>query len=233
AANPAKDHFIIEWANFQFSSTSYNPADLNFQVVLFRDGSFDYRFGTMSSANAAQARGSSAGIGFNVGDWGPNPYNLGYQLSYNVEVPGGVANRSWRYDPPKPGATGSWTFEPQDSGLVRLCIATETWKECEEHFVTVFKPGDIVISELMVDPGSGSYQWFEIRNLAAGPFDLEGKTIRMGDDTHVVQTGGAFLIPPGGYAVLAQVDDPDLGVDYAYGLTMVMDSPAGNVAIEW
>jgi|GEM_PF-1641213 len=232
-SNPEKDHLIIEWANFQFSTTSYNPADLNFQIVLFRDGTFDYRYGTMTAANAAQANGSSVGIGFVNGNWGERPYQLGFQLLYDVEMPGGTANRSWRYEPVPQKAIGSWKVAAWDSGPVRICARTPQWEECQEQFITVFRPGDVAISELMVDPGPGGRQWFEIRNLGVGPLDLEGKTLRIGNSTHVIQTGGAFLVPPGGHAVFAPEYDPAVDPDYVYGTHLVLGTPAGSVAIEW
>lgn len=231
--NSAKDHLIVEWANFQFSASTYNPSDLNFQLVLFRDGTFDFRYGTMAGTDAARANGSIHGAGFNSGDWGSKPYAYGYTLFYNYAMPGGLSNRTWRYTPFTPESAGSWTYLPQSSGPIRICVEVSGWKECQEEFVTVFEPGDIAITELMVDPGTGAPQWFEVRNLAAGPFDLEGKTIRIGEDTHTIQKGSAFIVPPGGYAVFAQADHPDLHPDYVYGTGLTMTTPSGKVAIEW
>lgn len=239
AANPDKDHLIIEWSQFQFSTTSYNaPPYLNFQIVLFRDGTLDYRYGPMgvettNSTAVGRAKGDQQGIGFNNGNYGERPYEEGYQLLYNYAMPGGLENRSWRFRPFNPQSVDSWTFMAEDSGPIRLCVETSGWKECREEFITVYEPGDLAITELMVDPGTGSPQWFEVRNLASGPIDLEGATIRIDGDTHTIQTGAAFVLPPGGYAVFAQAADPALNPDYVYGTGLTMGTGSGSVAIEW
>lgn len=222
-SNPAEDHLIIEWSGFDYNTASHKPGDVNFQLVLFRSGAFEYRYGNISSNDAAIAQGSSSGAGFQ------NPEGtLGYHIWYNYTL--APANRTWRYEPPSEGFR---IFEPEHSGPYRICLVTPAWKECEERFITVFEPGDILISELMVEPATGSTQWFEVRNIAPGPFDLEGKTIRMGERTHTINSGGALIVPSGGYAVLAQSADPDLSADYVYGSSMSMEAPSGNVAIEW
>jgi len=88
---------VIQWANVAHNSHKNN--DLNFQVILREDGSFEYRYGTMTggSGGAAGANGSLASIGFQE----PNGV-IGVDLSYNTIVPGllnSSAPRGWRFAP--------------------------------------------------------------------------------------------------------------------------------------
>src|SRR5690606_28950052 len=45
---PNPDRFIIQWSHVGRSSPSTRGYDLNFQLVLFPDGRFEYRYGTMT-----------------------------------------------------------------------------------------------------------------------------------------------------------------------------------------
>ena len=59
---------VIQWAGFwSATATSAQPVDLNFEVVLFEDGDFDFRYGTMSGAALpASVDGWEASIGWQV-----------------------------------------------------------------------------------------------------------------------------------------------------------------------
>src|SRR5690606_15325419 len=51
SARPSDDTFVIQWSTMSLAAGSSDtmPQDLNFQLVLHRDGSFEYRYGTMAA----------------------------------------------------------------------------------------------------------------------------------------------------------------------------------------
>ncbi|AGC75478.1 carboxypeptidase T [Nonlabens dokdonensis DSW-6] len=89
-------------------------------------------------------------------------------------------------------------------------------------------PGDIVITEIMIDPNSSSEQdreWFEVYNTTSSPIDMNGWTI--GDNSsssrdHVIASMSPVIVPANGYAVFVYNDDTaeNAGITnaiYAYG----------------
>jgi hypothetical protein len=247
-SNPTR--YVVQWTNLQryFPSGNRNW-DLNFQVVLYPNGSFEYRYGAMdappggatstSDCNPThcenEAMGSSASVGFQKLDG-----TAGYQLHYGAGgasapvFPGGFGGRSFFYDASVPNGVASKTVSPSEPTTYTLCIEDADWQECREVHVNVVHPGDLVISELMVSPANGvAGQWFEVRNISRGDLDLEGLTIEMGSASHTIQTGAPFVLPKGGHAVFARTDDPSLAPDYVYGPTMELIAPAGDVSIHW
>jgi VCBS repeat-containing protein len=70
---------------------------------------------------------------------------------------------------------------------------------------------NIIISEIMDNPAGVpdlTGEWFEVFNAGALPADLNGWTIKIGDNTIVVDNHAPLLIPAGGYLVFAASDDP-------------------------
>ncbi len=93
-------------------------------------------------------------------------------------------------------------------------------------------PGDIVITELMIDPDGteAEREWFEVLNTTSNPIDLQNWVI--GDissgasKSHLINT--SVVVPAGGYAVLAASDDPNLNggiTNVAYGYGFVSQDP--------
>src|SRR5690606_10647945 len=118
------DRLVIQWTNAEFSSSTYNPADLNFQVVLFEDGRFEYRYGKMDGTHAA-ARASLATIGAQNTDCSSG-CTFGVQLVHNTEQKNGLEGRVYRFDglrsylpdastPVPMPKDGSLTFKPVDT----------------------------------------------------------------------------------------------------------------------
>jgi hypothetical protein len=247
---PNPDRFIVQWSEFQRYYPTTRGYDLNFQIVLFPNGSFEYRYGDMSApATPAtsttycnpyscehEVAGSSATIGYQALA-GTVGYELHFGGASSTNPPpftGGLAHRAFLFDTTVPNGVGSKTVSPGESTTYTLCIEDADWKECQEVYVNVVRPGDLLISELMVSPANGiDGQWFEIRNISQGDLDLEGMAIEMGATTHTIQTGAPLVLPKGGHAVLARTGDPALAPDYVYGSTMELTAPAGDVSIVW
>ena len=86
--------------------------------------------------------------------------------------------------------------------------------------------GDIVINEIMQNPGAVSDsvgEWFELFNSGTESVDINNWTILDNDlDSHTIENGGPLLIDPGGYLVLGRNADPTSNggvlVDYQYDL---------------
>lgn len=88
--------------------------------------------------------------------------------------------------------------------------------------------GDIVITEIMIDPNSSNEQdreWFEVYNTTSAPIDMNGWTI--GDNSsssrdHVITSATPVIVPANSYAVFVYNDDiaENAGITnaiYAYG----------------
>lgn len=94
-------------------------------------------------------------------------------------------------------------------------------------------PGDIVITEIMIDPdgSEGDNEYFEVYNTTANPIDMMNWVIN--DDSssgraHVITT--SVVVAPNSYAVFAAVADPlnnqgITNVAYAYGFSSPIGGP--------
>ena len=95
--------------------------------------------------------------------------------------------------------------------------------DCEDIPPPVDTP-DIVINEIMQNPSAvfdSDGEWFELYNADIVDVDIEGWTIKDDDfDSFVINTGGPFIIPAGGFLVFG--NNADFGtnggvfVDYEY-----------------
>ncbi len=102
-------------------------------------------------------------------------------------------------------------------------------------------PGDIVITEIMIDPNSNNEQdreWFEVYNTTSSPIDMNGWIIgdnsSSGRDHLITSTdnNGAVLpvvIPANGYAVFVYNDDSNVAITlpntvYVYGAATGMSN---------
>ncbi|HWV38405.1 MAG TPA: hypothetical protein VN033_08000 [Vulgatibacter sp.] len=87
---------VVQWTHF----TNYAAVlDLNFQAILWEDGAFEYRYGTMSPDT--YARGSSATIGYQN-----YTGTSGLLISYDTEVPG-LPNSGYTFTPPSLPVNGN------------------------------------------------------------------------------------------------------------------------------
>lgn len=84
-------HLVIQFRGYALASAQ--EASLDFQVVLWSDGSFDYRYGQMSHPSApAQAEGAAALIGAQDARG-----QRGTLFSRRAAVPGGLMGRSFHF----------------------------------------------------------------------------------------------------------------------------------------
>ncbi|HWV37597.1 MAG TPA: hypothetical protein VN033_03865 [Vulgatibacter sp.] len=224
------DRFIIQWSGFQYWISGGSPpgANLNFQVALFPDGSFEYRYGAMASPTQDRADGSSATIGYQGRDG-----SMGHTLSFNTAMAGGLSNRTWRFEGSRPAA-GTTTATPGRDGSVHVCATAPGDMDCVVLHVDVLAPGDLIFTELMLDPTGGpSDRWFEVRNLYAKPIDLEGLEIVSGADAHTISSGGPLVLQPGAYATLAAGATPGFTPDYVYAGVVLDPSAPGDLALRF
>jgi len=90
------------------------------------------------------------------------------------------------------------------------------------HAATV---SDLFITEVMADPSQvsdGNGEWFELFNPTAEAIDLEGIILSdNGSNNHTITTGGALLVNPGQYFVMARngnsASNGGFIADYVYG----------------
>lgn len=113
-------YLIIQWSHMWTNFTyTDDPADLNFQVILWEDGSFDYRYGTMlaSGSKAPRALGSEAAIGVRYGS------GDAIQVFYREQVPGGLQNFGLRFVAPELPSSGSIECVPLETTTYTLFSA--------------------------------------------------------------------------------------------------------------
>lgn len=113
-------YLIIQWSHMWTNFTyTDDPADLNFQVILWEDGSFDYRYGTMlaSGSKAPRALGSEAAIGVRYGS------GDAIQVFYREQVPGGLQNFGLRFVAPELPSSGEIECVPLETTTYTLFSA--------------------------------------------------------------------------------------------------------------
>ncbi len=223
-------YVVIQWKNFQFSSSTYNASDLNFQIVLRDDGTFEYRYGTMSGNGSTSydkyADGSSATIGFQSVF-----AQQGHTVSHNPSAPAQLDNRAWRFDLRQP-ATGSMITTPTQTTTYRVCNSNLGYTECRETTVVVVKAGDLQVSELMVTPSADPVgEWIEVRNAAPYAIDIAGFTLTSGTESATIGSGTPLVVQPGSFAVLSRTGGP-AGATWDYGTALTLD-PVDSVAISY
>lgn len=108
---------VIQWSHMWTEHTyTDDPTDLNFQVILREDGSFDYRYGTMLTSGSRVDRGkgteASIGVRFGVGD--------AIQVFYKEIVPGGLEGFGLRFAAPELPASGSIEAIPLETTTYTL-----------------------------------------------------------------------------------------------------------------
>ncbi len=221
------DTYVIQWDKVSAAGSSASREyDLNFQVVLYSDGSFEYRYGTMApppgtstscSPNTCvnEAKGSSATIAYQdpTGAIGQLLHFGGTTSSLlNTTFAGGLENRTFRYTS---GLIGTQLVVVTDSTEYSACVLLDGYKECQSIEFVVPGPGDVVVTEVMVNPvGGASMQWFEVRNLMTVPIDLEGWEFETDEGSHSIAE--PVVIQPGAYVTLAASINPGFAPTYVY-----------------
>lgn len=99
-------------------------------------------------------------------------------------------------------------------------------------------PGDIIITEIMQNPGvvnDADGEWFEVYNTTGADIDMDGWTVRDdGADSFVIV--GALIVPAGSYIVLGNNADAGTNggvtVNYDYGMDMSIANVADEIVLE-
>lgn len=203
---------VIQWdAKIKGASSGR----LNFQVVLFASGVWEYRFGSMQSNYLGRADGSSATIGYQS-----RGATSSHSISTNKAVPNGLSSRSYRYNPNQV-ANGSVDIELSGTSEIEVCSFDSGYRDCKTVHVVFVEAKDLTITELMVAPVGP--QWIEVRNISSNTLDLAGFQLK--NATGDVWTFEAQRnLRPGEFAVVAAGE----GVDADQLYTGVSFSPAAD-----
>jgi hypothetical protein len=102
------------------------------------------------------------------------------------------------------------------------------------------QPGDLVLSELLVNPGAVSDttgEWLELYNTTATSIDLNGLVLRdSGSNQHTIATPEGLLIDPGQYLLLGRSADVSSNggyqPDYVYQ-NFTLANTSDSVILEW
>lgn len=163
--------FIIQWSNYGLgrSQKPGDSGDLNFQVVLFPDGAFEYRYGVMKAGKtdescrptpdcSAEAMGSSATIGYQeVGGGRGHSFHFGGTLSGadNPVVSGGLAHRTFRY--PRALGIQELTFHPSHTEDYVFCAVSRGAEVCKSLSIRAdFGLELVTVAPVFVTPGGST-----------------------------------------------------------------------------
>ncbi len=221
------ERFIVQWQGFQYLHTTAAVVSLNFQVVLFPNGSFDFRYGGMSSdLEQHRADGSTATIGYQ------DPTGrFGDLILFKEAKNGGLSNRAWRFDADQ-GSTGTLSVSPARNGEIMVCATAADDRDCRIVQVVVESPGDLAFTEVQLDP-IGTDQWFELRNLSDRVVTLDGMELVSGSDRHTITPANPLVLPPGAFVTMAAGGNPGFTPDYVFGSGLSLDASGGDLAVEF
>lgn len=250
--------YVFQWSNVSkwHGSSNTNEYDLNFQIVLFPDGAFEFRYGTMDPPPGhsstckptidcvADANGSSATIGYQdpTGTMGNNLHFGGEsQDSSNVPFRGGLANRSFRMEPKTaPGSIPMTLGAEEGEYEYMICGVVNGYARCEAFALELLPPSFVMVTEILLAPASGEAQWFEVRNLTRESIDLQGWEIHVGPSVHTIAQ--PLVIPPFGFATFsfgpaagfaADYVIPGLGLSSASGSLKIAKSGVAISGLSW
>jgi len=71
-------------------------------------------------------------------------------------------------------------------------------------------PGNVIVTEFLANANGNDIgkEWIELYNTTSEPIDLNGWELTdNGSDSHVIDNGGALIIPPASYRVIGAADD--------------------------
>lgn len=237
--NEFEDYLIIQYDDFQLEGPSATvPPDvrtdfLTFQIVLYndgpgRDGRFEFRYVEMRTDNLYHEElvaGEAAAIGFQAPD-----ALRGGQLAFQRVVAGGLEGKAWRFTPYDP-ADGEIVLKPWETTDYEICSSNEHYRDCKKVRVVVPAYGDLLISELQLDPTEGvSGQWFEVRNTSQHPIDLEGMTIAANNFSYEIATGSPQTIQPGDYVTVG-ASPAGFTPSLSYGSGKVLEKSGDHLLI--
>lgn len=118
---PMGRHMVVLWPNVTYGT---------YQMVFWESGALDYRYASVFG------NGSGVSIGWQTPDRGLS-FNLNYDGSSRIDVPGGLSNRSWRYfEKPQPDS-GSLQVRVDRTTIFTLCAVDVEGRSCHRRTVTV------------------------------------------------------------------------------------------------
>jgi len=220
------DRLIVQWKGYEHFSWEGTSGGLDFQVLLFADGSFDFRYGAMKGPDPRGANGGSAVIGFQ-----DTAGLKGYSMVFHRAMAGGLSHRSFRFDAALPGS-GSTSVVVPSGGRIDVCAVTAGDEECRVVILSVDTPGDLALTELQLDPSGGpGAQWFEVRNVSNRSITLDGMEISSGSAFHTIAPASPLVVPPGRYVTFAAGPSPGFSPDYVYGSDLPFDRASGDLSL--
>ncbi|MDF1564177.1 MAG: lamin tail domain-containing protein [Deltaproteobacteria bacterium] len=234
AGIPGSQTLTFQWTGFKHYNAGGN---MTFQLVLHESGSVEVNYLDMTATDPADDDlfdGSSATVG-----WENIAGNDGVAFVYNTASPALIANGVKHvFDLSPLPANGTTTVTPAETTTYEICATGGGHTDCQTVTVYIVVPGDLMISELMVDPAVAGGEWFEVYNNLGGDIDIEGWVLKDdGGQTHTIASGGPLLVPANGFLVLAANADSGtnggLTPAYAYGAGLTLDSPADQLVLEF
>jgi hypothetical protein len=195
------DTLAVQWTAAQFrTGASAAAGSATFQAVLHRDGTVDFRYGTLTppGGEPTRAQGSSATVAI-----GGARQTWASEFSVNTPRLSGVAAVHFFSGPV--GLAGTGKLRPSasvDVNLVALDAASTPL--LAQARAAALIPGTVLVNEVLpipaaaVDPALG--EWLELRNASNVPLDLSGVVLATGAGTFALPSG--TTLPASGLLVL-------------------------------
>lgn len=176
------ERLIVQWHDVRFYALANSrPTSLNFQILLWEDGTFEYRYGTMTASIQEWADGLNASIGYQ----NPNSTehrNLHFGNDF-LTVPGGLSNRGFAFlrDALPPNGTLE-LYAHYGLGEIPLVGVGSALFTLEKVYVTVQRPIHLLVEGPSVPAIQGE------------PFSISWKT-KFADGVMVEKVGGEVICP--------------------------------------
>jgi len=195
------DRFIIQWHKVNIWGSPQNTGtQLTFQVVLFKDGAFEFRYGDMNPTTNALAQGGAKTIGYQRpggatgyqvhygGGWTSSPTNTSI-----TTLQGGASNRAFRWGPL--GNNSTWTVTPSATGTYTVCSTLSGFSECKSvTIISEFLVSSFEASVSTIDFGESVELSWATKN--ADTFRLLEGTNPIADETTVDKDGDSIVVQP-------------------------------------
>ena len=193
-ADPVEgDHFIIQYHHMRIWNTA-DTTDFNFQVVLFADGAYEFRFANMLPLTGnSQAQGTQKTIGYQK-PGGAEGYNVhfGGTTSSGPAFPGGLSNKAWRWA--AQAGNGTRIVIPSSTTPYSMCAKLNGYQECKTITVTAdFKIDSFELSESSINAGQPvTLGWV---TKGSSSMTLTGNGVVLGNETNLGETDQVTLVP--------------------------------------
>ena len=110
----------------------------------------------------------------------------------------------------------------------------------DDDAIQVPQPGDVLVTELMLDPTAvydADGEWIELRNMTSSAIDISGWELAdTGPDAVIISSGTPLSVPAGGYLVIGRSTSSSVNggapVAWGYGSDFTLANSSDEVILK-